>query len=133
MGMIEQEKREKVIHDVFVAFEEWEYQNSCPGEDWSDIHESMNIAIAALKAEKPRVMGLNELLAFNQGWVVWLEDIDKPDVIPGLFVKIYELSKQADFQLVQRIVTANLDEYGERWRCWTSCPDDTRRAETPWE
>lgn len=51
--MDEQEKRDKVISDVVTAFEEWESNMCCPGEDWSDVHESMNIAIAALKAQEP--------------------------------------------------------------------------------
>lgn len=54
--MTEQERREKVISDVVTAFEEWESNMCCPGEDWSDVHESMNIAIAALKAQEPRVI-----------------------------------------------------------------------------
>jgi len=50
--MIEREKRDKVIHDVISAFEQWENDYAC-GEDWSEIHESRDIVLALLKAQEP--------------------------------------------------------------------------------
>ena len=29
-------------------------------------------------------------------------------------------------------ISQGMDNYGKTWRCWTSRPDEKRRAETPW-
>lgn len=86
-----------------------------------------------LKAQEPRVMTLEEVIESEVGAVVWLEDIDKPTVIAGLVDRVFTGTMVVDFQCVARTVTAGFDDYGKRWRCWTSCPDEKRRAETPWE
>jgi exosome complex RNA-binding protein Csl4 len=45
---------EKVISDVISAFDEWENNMCCPGEDWSDVHQSRDMVIALLKAQEPK-------------------------------------------------------------------------------
>lgn len=90
-------------------------------------------AIKLLREQRPRVLRLDEVIALNQGRVVWLEDIDKPDVIPGLLDKVFTTTKVADFQLVRKTVTADLDEYGKRWRCWSALPTVKERKEKRWK
>jgi hypothetical protein len=43
---------EKVISDVIWAFSEWENNMCCPGDDWSDVHQSRDMVIALLKAQE---------------------------------------------------------------------------------
>jgi hypothetical protein len=95
----------------------------------NDIHD----AIKLLREQRPRVLRLDEVIALNQGGVVWLEDIDKPDVIPGLLDKVFTTTNVADFQLVRKTVTADLDEYGKRWRCWSAPPTVKERKEKRWK
>ena len=85
-----------------------------------------------LTMRKPRVMALEEVVITEPGTVIWLEDYDKPTIIPGLVDRVFIMTKVIDFQLVQRTVTADFDEYGDRWRCWTSSPTDAQREATPW-
>lgn len=46
--------REKVISDVISAFDDWENNRCCPGDDWSDVHQSRDMVIALLKAQEPK-------------------------------------------------------------------------------
>lgn len=100
---------------------------NCPYD--KDFHD----AIKLLREKHPRVLRLDEVIELNQGTVVWLEDIDKPDVIPGLLDKVFIMTKVVDFQLVQKTVTADLDEYGERWRCWSAPPTEKERKAERWK
>lgn len=45
--------KEKVISDVISAFDDWENNRCCPGDDWSDVHQSRDMVIALLKAQEP--------------------------------------------------------------------------------
>lgn len=93
-------------------------------------------ALALLKAQEPRVMTLEEVITSKPGTVVWLEDFNKPDVISGLFKRLFIYTKVIDFLIVKEEVnnevTADLDVYDSEWRCWTSCPTDEQRKETAW-
>ena len=126
-----------VISDVISAFEAWEGDRCCPGDDWSDEHESRDMVIALLKAQEPRVMMLEEARKLRADDVVWLEDKDKPKVIPAIFRNRHLWPHSAvmvlNFMRGDGVkVTAGEDDYGVRWRCWTSRPDEKRRAEIPW-
>ena len=84
----------------------------------------------------PRVMTLDEVITAKPGTVVWLEDNDKPDVIGGLLEKVFICTKVVDFLVVNEevnnSVTADLEEYGARWRCWTSKPNQAEMEARPW-
>lgn len=106
----------------------------CP---YADEHEGigdtcidtlMADALALLKAQEPRVMKVGEVrnwvnsdrvtrepvaIEMRGGICAWIID-DEVREIPG------EENLSSDL-------------YGKTWRCWTSRPDEKRRAETPWE
>ena len=102
---------------------------------WYDITHNYTLeqVVSALKSQGPRVLTLEEVIESEVGAVVWLEDIDKPTVIAGLVYRVFTGMMVVDFQCVARTVTAGFYDYGKRWRCWTSRPDEKTRAETPWE
>lgn len=91
-------------------------------------------ALALLKAQEPRVLTLEEVLATE---VVYAEDVDKAEIIPVL------VDRRAHDRIV--LVRARLmggpslsiypliSEYNKRWRCWTSRPTDVQREAIPWE
>lgn len=101
--------------------------------------QALAFAIDALKAQEPRVMTLDEIgkalkmplwketKSANKylytGWVL-AYDIQKGEGITGTRLGMSEPSG--------RVVWYRLDDYGKTWRCWTSRPDEKRRAETPW-
>lgn len=134
--MNEHEMREKVIkglkylHDV----RRWS-----PDESEESITARRNItgdALALLKAQEQMVMTLSGVRNLKESTPVWLEDVDKKDVIGALFMRDYSGTKCVDFAIVhdwefERVVADYMD-YGIRWRCWTYRPDEKRRAETPW-
>lgn len=96
----------------------------------------MRYALALLKAQESRVMTLEEVITSKPGTVVWLEDFDKPDVISGLFKRLFIYTKVIDFLIVKEEVsnevTADLDVYGSEWRCWTSRTTEAEREAIPW-
>lgn len=101
--------------------------------DWQRVDD----AIALLKAQEPRVMTLEEVQALRVNDVVWLEDKEKPNIIPGIVRNrhLWPHSATMVTNFMRRDgckVTAGDDDYGKRWRCWTSRPDQATREATPW-
>lgn len=105
------------------------------------IVNAIDMAIEAVKAQEPRVMTLEEVAALPDGSIVWLEDNDKPDVIVGLLRDVLLTANDhivvvIHFATVRNqfleVVTAMAEDYGIRWRCWTSRPDQATREATPW-
>ena len=99
--------------------------------------DALNIAIEAVEMQEPRVMTLSGVRNLKESTPVWLEDVDKKDVIGALFMRDYSGTKCVDFAIVRdwefgRVVAPYMD-YGIRWRCWTSCPSDEVRGATPWD
>lgn len=97
--------------------------------------ELMYDAMILLKAQDSRVMTWEEAQAnVNQGPFIIIEvrDSTGTEIDYGVLVgDSYEMSEGSlltvcEFGLLK-------DDYGKRFRCWTSCPDEKRRAETPWE
>jgi hypothetical protein len=95
-------------------------------------------ALALLKAQEPRVITLEEVQALHANDVVWLEDKGKPNIIPGI-VRNRHLWPHSATMVTNFMrgdgckVTADDDDYGKRWRCWTSRPTDAQREATPWK
>ena len=46
--------RDKAIEIVKSAFSAWESEFGVPNDDWSEEHEALNMAIEALKVDRPR-------------------------------------------------------------------------------
>jgi hypothetical protein len=94
-------------------------------------------ALALLKAQEPRVMALSWVRNLKASTPVWLEDVDKKNVIGALFMQDYSGTKCVDFAIVRdwefKRVMADYMDYGVRWRCWTSRPDQATREATPWD
>lgn len=96
-------------------------------------------ALALLKEQEPRVLEYSEIEKHS---LVWLEDNDKEDVLPALFLQYYgwnaEFSVHAPDKYVDKIFRfATVIEfeinYGITWRCWTSRPTEEQREREPWQ
>jgi hypothetical protein len=99
-----------------------------------EIDETCYEVMEYLSAQAPRVMTWEEAQAnVNEGPFIIMEvrDSTGTEIDYGVLVgDSYEMSEGSlltvcNFGLLK-------DDYGKRFRCWTSRPDDKRRAETPW-
>ena len=135
------DKIEKAIKDTESAFDLWEEDRRCPGEDWSDIHESMDLAIAALKAQDPRVMTYEEVLFLKFDDVVYFEVYQTKAIFSSIVIRVIPRIPDIEIGVVQfrqaagynGIYNAELSCYGETWRCWTSRPTEAQREATSWD
>ena len=91
-------------------------------------------ALALLKEQGARVMTVEEIRsgAFE---VVWLEDADKPNVIPGIWFRLSNEGgdEAVDIHVMDGFVGARLEVYGKMWRAWTSRPDEGQRKAVAWD
>lgn len=84
-------------------------------------------------------MTLEEILRLKFDDVVFFEMSVARVVISAIVIDVIEHMPDGDIGLIQfRHIqeptnNADLEYYGKTWRCWTSRPDEKRRAETPWE
>lgn len=127
--------REKVIKGMECCDGYCDDETGCPyfGELESfDCQEQLRAdAIALLKEQEPRVMTLEEVTE-DRPDVVWFDDKHYKLTYPAFVSNgevtgwVVSLSKGC----YER--HDHIDGYGKEWRCWTSRPDEKRRAETPW-
>lgn len=111
-----------------------------PADMWNEtVERGGNVytrfcAIEMPKEQEPKVMTLEELRHAINVWV-WMERrFDgfkcKPyNVEPQFHTKV---DRDGNHFFTDR---ASMPEecYGDKWRCWTSCPSEKVRQETPWE
>lgn len=127
--MINKEKVINELDDVAMA---------CVKYDNLKAIQTLNSAITLLKEQEPRVLEYSE---FEKLPLVWLEDNDKEDVIPALFLQYNgwnaKFSRQAPDEYVSTCVRsatvyADKNTYGIRWRAWTSRPTEEQRKAVKW-
>jgi hypothetical protein len=94
--------------------------------------------LTLLKEQEARVLEYSEI---EKHPLVWLEDNDKEDVIPALFLQYNgwnaEFSVQAPDEYVSPCVRsatvyADKNTYGIMWRAWTSHPTEEQRKAAKW-
>jgi hypothetical protein len=85
-------------------------------------------AAEVVRAQEPRVLALDEI---HRGMAVWLEDVDKADVI--LAIGGSSVGGAKCFISENDMSIAPKDaEYGVRWRAWNAEPSEEQREATPW-
>ena len=96
-------------------------------------------ALALLKEQEPRVL---EYLEIEKHPLVWLEDNDKEDVIPALFLQYNgwnaEFALQAPDEYVDTIIRSPIISavegmYGITWRAWMAKPTNEQRKVVKWD
>lgn len=116
---------------------EFGYCNAMPVEfvgQVSDFEEDDKPEWCPLKAQEPRVMTLGDLRDIGSVWelntppYLWMEINPSYRWTRGFWVAWREI-----YDMIDGLhPTYDADNYGKMWRCWTSRPDEKRRAETPW-
>ena len=103
---------------------------------WQDLVDD---ALALLREQEPRVLEYSDI---EKHPLVWLEDNDKEDVIPALFLQYNgwnaAFSRQAPDEYVSSLVHSATvyaveKAYGVMWRAWTSRSTPEQMRDTKWE
>lgn len=97
-------------------------------QDDTELHEMYEEVIALVKAQEPRVLALDEI---HLGMAVWLEDVDKADVILAIGGSSCGGCK-CFITVDDRSIAPHDSDYGVRWRAWTREPTAEQRRETQW-
>lgn len=97
-------------------------------QDDTELHEMYEEVIAMVKAQEPRVLALDEI---HRGMTVWLEDVDKADVILAIGGSSGGGCK-CFITVDDRSIAPRDSDYGVRWRAWTREPTAEQRRETHW-
>lgn len=107
-------------------------QSECSGILFHDV-------LDLLREQEPRVLEYSEI---EKHPLVWLEDNDKEDVIPALFLQYNgwsaEFALQAPDEYVDTIIRSPIVSavegmYGVTWRAWMTKPTDEQRKAVPWD
>lgn len=96
-------------------------------------------AIALLKAQEPRVMDVDEVIACEKGAVLWVEE--RQGVIWNLFpleIDVNSIHPDTGTAYLFFITYHDLrkfecDEYNQTWRCWTERPTKEQREDASWQ
>ncbi len=91
--------------------------------------------LALLKEQTPCLMSLEEL---EHAEVAYAEDKGKADIIPVLVLgrmceHVALVKPHVDEDAITRMIIPRADDYGVRWRCWSSRPTDAQREAASWE
>lgn len=124
MSVNEHEKLEKVIMGLEMSYT---YSN-VDGSNTLVPQQLLLDALALLKAQEARVLALDEI---HCGMAVWLEDVDKADVILAIGGSSAGGAKCFITENDTSIAPLSA-EYGIRWRAWTAEPTDEQREAEPW-
>ena len=98
------------------------------------IEDALDVIEDALEAQEPRVMTLDEVNRFVFGSPYIVETNipgDEPRLMYGLYSH-HGIAGNYTFDTVDRRRNLFDVDYDRFWRCWTSCPTDAQRKETPW-
>ena len=99
-------------------------------EDDRTTYDACMGAITLLKVQEPRVLTLDEL---RMNEVYWAE---QDNILRPWPIALHHIRNAGllDGPVYQDWMGENYNtkEYGRKWRCWTSRPDEKRRSETPW-
>lgn len=142
-------KREKVIDGIErlrffnqrAGRELWgDKPTEIQNQDIADADSILADALVLLKEQEPRVMMLEDIHR-DHDRVLWIEgrayksliigqyrgQADRHNSRNGKWERFVTMSFTADYLHIES------DRYGETWRCWTSCPTEELRKNTPWE
>ena len=86
-------------------------------------------------AQEPVVLSLNDVRLLLDNTVIWLENNDKPDVIPGIVNHVWNgLPNMVSFTVANmQEIKADMLWYETKWRCWTSHPTAEQRKAIKWK
>ena len=102
----------------------------------------INDATALLKAQEPRVVAWQDVIgAAIECKPLYIEVKDSEDKEPGddrwaMVTQYKDSITNGMIRAMSSYVTSEVlfaEDYGKRWRCWTSRPTDEQKEATPWQ
>ena len=128
---------EKVIRGLECCMSEKICASKCPYKGQCDdggyyYSRAIEEAISLLKAQKARVMTMEELSALPIDTPVFIEE-NNGECGWNVF---YGIDEEKDVCFCGFRASADyysLEEYGESWRCWNVRPTDEQRKAVPWK
>lgn len=149
MGMIDQEKRERVVDGLkcYLAMRRGERivckAESCPYWEEDD-DTGMSLcnnyrieadALSLLNEQMPRLMTYDELSAISRtDSTVYVERRTKTYYNEMAFVSVEKVyGDTVSFNGQKSIFGHSKKDYGKEWRCWTSRPSDEQMKAVKWE
>lgn len=110
---------------------------------WCDfIRVAFENTLALLKAQEPRVTTWQDVIgAAIECKPLYIEVKDSEDKEPGddrwaMVTQYKDSITNGMIRAMSSYVTSEIlfaEDYGKRWRCWTSRPTDEVRRATPWD
>ena len=130
--MTEREKLEKVIKglecciirhpDDKARCDECPYESACCNRLKRD-------ALDLLKAQEPRLLGLDEIKMLG---LMWLES--RNGFVQPVICQNYEycVDRSVEFIMVHGTICNSINTFGKLWRVWTSEPGKEQRGAAKW-
>jgi hypothetical protein len=97
------------------------------------VEDALDTIEDALKAQEPRVMTWDELIATDHVYIETNKDWQKY-IAPGIVTIARDTAVIASVRIGTRLIDGTIDKdvYGIECRCWTSLPTDAQREKEPW-
>ena len=91
-------------------------------------------ALAMLKAQEPRLLTFDELIATDHFYIETNKDGQKY-IVPGIVTIVRDTAVIASVRIRTRLIDCTIDKdvYGIECRCWTSHPTDKQRQAVKWK
>lgn len=93
--------------------------------DWQRVDD----AIALLKAQEPRLLGLDEIKMLGLMWHESHNGFVQPVICQNYE---YGVDRSVEFIMVHGTICNSINTFGKLWRVWTSKPTDAQREAKPW-
>ena len=109
----------------------WDEERGCRETDL--FNDTLKL-LDKLEEPETRVQTLEEVNQFVYGMPYIIETNmpgDEPRLMYGLYSHI-GIADNFDFATVNERISLLKSDYGKRWRCWTSAPNNEQREATPW-
>ena len=140
VGMTKAEQEWSLIESLVYCKGKRLTKKSCAGCPYAGAGCAIDATIAKLKAQEPRVMTLEEVLALKFDDVVYVEVVPTHAVLSAIVLDVIPKLPKIGIGVVQfryaptwnGINNADLSYYGKTWRCWTSRPTNEQREATAW-
>lgn len=86
-------------------------------------------ALALLKAQEPRLLGLDEIKMLGLMWHESHNGFVQPVICQNYE---YGVDRSVEFIMVHGTICNSINTFGKLWRVWTSKPTDAQREAKPW-
>lgn len=110
----------------------WDEEHGCREADL--FNDALKL-LDKLDELMPKVLTLDEVKQFVYG-TPYIIETNMPGDEPRLMYGLYShngIVGNFDFATVNERISLLKSDYGRRWRCWTSAPNDERRRSEPWQ